>query len=476
MTVQQIIKQVDALKLELDALRPIKPEQEQRIMQKLRLEWTYHSNAIEGNTLTFGETKAFLLHGITAQGKPFREYLDIEGHAEAIEYLQEFIRREEILTEAVIRELHKIILVRPYEVDAATQDGRLTKHTVQPGQYKSMPNHVRTSSGNIHYYASPEDTPIFMNELVAWYRGALAKGVLHPLILAATFHYRFVAIHPFDDGNGRMARLLMNLILMQAGYVPTIVQTGTKNEYLLALEKADEDDDLSDFIILLGASLIQSLDLYIRGAKGEAIEESGDLDKKLSILRKKLNAQETAKLENTPAIMAIWHDNFLYPFLSGLFVQLAKFDRFFSVTTIKSIINNAGLSSRHTSEPFLKYIENCIAKGEEVEDITIIFEWGDFVTDKDFHLILSYSIRIQRYSFEIYWFVHVYNSRGFRFSSYDKSDEWDMKQSLSFLQREHAKLLIEGNYGQDFSREKVQALIQIITDEIFKIIDQKATG
>ncbi len=249
MTVQQIITQVDALKLELDALRPIAPEQEQRIKQKLRLEWTYHSNAIEGNTLTFGETKAFLLHGITAQGKPFRDYLDVEGHADAIDYLIDMIRRKETLTEAAIRELHKIILVRPYEMDAVTTDGRFIKRTIHPGQYKLMPNHVRTSSGDVHYYASPEETPILMNELVTWYRDALAKEALHPLILAVTFHYRFVAIHPFDDGNGRMARLLMNLILMQAGYVPTIVQTGTKNEYILALEKADEDDDLSDFII-----------------------------------------------------------------------------------------------------------------------------------------------------------------------------------------------------------------------------------
>ncbi|MCI0398034.1 MAG: Fic family protein [Chloroflexi bacterium] len=297
MDVKQLIARIDQLKREIDALRPINPEQEQHIMQKFRLEWTFHSNKLEGNTLTFGETKAFLLHGVTAQGKPFRDYLDIKGHHQAIDQLLAIVHRQEPLTEAVIRELHRTILVEPHEVDALTPDGRPTKKPIQPGQYKTSPNHARTSTGEVHYYATPEETPAKMGELMAWYRRELARGELHPLILAATFHYQFVAIHPFDDGNGRMARLLMNLILMQAGYPPLIVRNEDKNAYLFALEKADADNDLEPFVNLIGESLIDSLELYVRGARGEPVEELADLDKKLSLLQKKLETPEQGGAE-----------------------------------------------------------------------------------------------------------------------------------------------------------------------------------
>ena len=117
MDLRTLIDHIDALKAEIDTLRPIDAEQEARVRQMLHIDWNYHSNAIEGNTLTLGETRAFLLHGITAKGKPFRDYLDIKGHNEAIAYLEQMVRGEEPLTEVVIRELHRILLVEPYEAD-----------------------------------------------------------------------------------------------------------------------------------------------------------------------------------------------------------------------------------------------------------------------------------------------------------------------------------------------------------------------
>lgn len=135
-------------------------------MQKFRLNWNYHSNAIEGNTLSLGETRAFLLHGVTAKGKPFKDYLDIKGHNEAITYLEEFVRGQGFLTEAAIREIHKILLVEPYEVAALTPDGQPTKRRITLGQYKTWPNHVKTSTGEMHYYTTPEETPARMDDLM----------------------------------------------------------------------------------------------------------------------------------------------------------------------------------------------------------------------------------------------------------------------------------------------------------------------
>ena len=287
MEIKAILREINRLKAEVDALRPIKPEQETRLMQKLRLEWNFHSNAIEGNTLTLGETRAFLLYGITAKGKPFRDYLDIKGHNEAIRYLEELVRGRQPLTEAAIRELHRILLMEPYDIDAVTPDGRPTRRRVAIGQYKTMPNHVRTSTGEIHYYAMPEETPALMGELMAWYRKESEKGELHPLLLAAIFHYRFVTIHPFDDGNGRMARLLTNLILMQHGFVPLVVPLEREEEYLLALEKADAGE-LEDFVALLGEALIGSLRLFLRAARGESLEEPGELERKAQQFKEQL--------------------------------------------------------------------------------------------------------------------------------------------------------------------------------------------
>src|SRR6185503_18523789 len=130
MDLNELLGQIDALKAEIDSLRPLKPEVEHRVMQKFRLDWNYHSNAIEGNSLTLGETRAFLLEGLTASGKPLKDHLDIKGHDELISFLELFIQRKERLTEAAIREMHKILLKEPYEVDAITPDGRITKKKV----------------------------------------------------------------------------------------------------------------------------------------------------------------------------------------------------------------------------------------------------------------------------------------------------------------------------------------------------------
>ena len=287
MELRSVISRVDELKAQVDALRPIDAEQEARVMQMFRLDWNYHSNAIEGNTLTLGETRAFLLHGITAKGKPFRDYLDIKGHNEAIAYLEDMVRGQELLTEAAIRELHRILLVEPYEVDAVTSAGWPTRRRIAIGQYKTAPNHVRTSTGEIHYYATPEETPAMMGDLMGWFRRETERGELHPLVLAATFHYRFVAIHPFDDGNGRMARLLMNLVLMQRGFVPIVIKLESRADYLLALEKADVGE-LEDFVVLVGEELIRSLELYLRAARHESLEEPGEFEQRVVRLHEQM--------------------------------------------------------------------------------------------------------------------------------------------------------------------------------------------
>ena len=167
-----IIDEIDQLKAELDELRPLPSDVVGRIKQKLRIESNYHSNAIEGNSLDLGETRSLILHGLTAHGKPMREHLDIKGHDEAIKAITDAVKQNELINEVFIRNLHKVLLKEPYEVDAITPDGRPTKRLITIGDYKTQPNNVRTSTGEIYYFTPPDQVKPSMSDLIDWYRRA----------------------------------------------------------------------------------------------------------------------------------------------------------------------------------------------------------------------------------------------------------------------------------------------------------------
>lgn len=375
-----MIARLDELKAQIDALRPIKPEQEQRILQKFRLDWNYHSNAIEGNSLTLGETRAFLLEGLTAKGKPFKDHLDIRGHNRLIQFLEEFVRQREILTEAAIREMHKMLLVEPYQVEARTPDGQVTKKWVKLGEYKTEPNAVQTATGEWIYYARPEDTSPRMAELVAWYRQQVETQAAHPLLVATLFHHRFTHIHPFDDGNGRMARALMNVILMREGFPPAVIKTGQRAEYVVALRKADGGDS-GDLLRLVGNSLLHSCELVLRGAKGEDIQEMDDLDKEITLLKQQLQAVEKPIcLDGDIQERVILQT--LRPLLQQLLPKLRQFDELFS-STIKQISVSDRDSRSTRTYPFQMVNEVLRTLNQETRDklihtITFLFEWKKF--------------------------------------------------------------------------------------------------
>ena len=237
---------ISQLKEELDSLRPLPTPVVAQVEQKLRLESNYHSNAIEGNTLTLGETRSLILHGLTAHGKPIRDHLDIEGHDTAVKAIEAAVQNDDELNEVFIRNLHRVLLKEPYEMPAVTPDGGQTKRTITIGDYKTVPNNVVTSTGETYYYTPPEQVKSAMSDLIDWYRTREREGE-HPIILAATFHYRFVRIHPFDDGNGRMGRLLMNMILIKHGYTVALVRRESRDEFIHLLEQADKTEELRRF-------------------------------------------------------------------------------------------------------------------------------------------------------------------------------------------------------------------------------------
>ena len=282
---QNIIEVVDGLKHDLDALRPLPPDVIARVAQKIRLEFNYHSNAIEGNTLTLAETRNLILHGLTAHGKPMRDHLDIEGHNDAVKAMEEAVRRKEALNGVFVRNLHTVLLKEPYEMDALTPDGSHTKRRITVGRYKTAPNNVRTSTGEIHYYTPPEQVDAEMTDLFDWYRDQETRGE-HPIVVAATFHYRFVRIHPFDDGNGRMARLLMNMILIRHGFTLAIVAREGRDRYIREIEDVAKTEDLSRFIEFIASCCEYTLELHLRAARGESIEDADDINREIEVFKR----------------------------------------------------------------------------------------------------------------------------------------------------------------------------------------------
>lgn len=268
----EVLAKAENLKTELDALRPLDGETEARIMQKFRIDWNYHSNNLEGNSLTYGETKALILFGITAQGKPLRDHFEITGHNEAINWVMDLVRGDAELTEVFVRELHTLILKESSYKEALTSEGLPTRRKIEVGKYKTQPNHVITTTGETFYFATPEETPARMQELIEWFRSEDQRPDRNPVILSALFHYRFIRIHPFDDRNGRVARILMNFILMEHGYPPVIIKTEDKENYYSVLQMADSGQ-IEPFIQYIAANLVSSLEAMIAAARGEGVEE-----------------------------------------------------------------------------------------------------------------------------------------------------------------------------------------------------------
>ena len=255
----------------------IKSVDEERLWRKLRLEWNYNSNHIEGNTLTYAETELLLIHGRTGGGRPMRDYEEMKAHDVAIEYSRQLARSDQPLRQSDIRDLNKILLKEPFWASAETLDGRPTRKHIVPGQYKTLPNHVRTATGELHRFAEPEETLPLMEEWTRDFQRDLARHAFPLPLFLAESHWRFLRVHPFVDGNGRTARLLVNYVLLRRDLPPMVIKSTDRDRYIGGLQNADVGRmlPLTQFML---ENILWSLALAIRAARGESIQEPEDID------------------------------------------------------------------------------------------------------------------------------------------------------------------------------------------------------
>ena len=222
------------------ALQPLTDIQQYALSRRFTVEYNYNSNHLEGNTLTYGQTELLLMFGSVSGEGHLQDFSEMKASQVGLEMMNQLVKEGNMpLTQTFIRQLHKTILREDYTVYRNLPGGGQTSYVIHAGQYKSRPNSVITRYGDRFDYASPEETPALMNDLVNWYNDAEASGKYSAVELAALFHYRYIRIHPFEDGNGRIARLMVNFILMRHDYPMIVVRSRKKSEYLEALHQAD---------------------------------------------------------------------------------------------------------------------------------------------------------------------------------------------------------------------------------------------
>ena len=247
--ITDILTRIDEKKKRLDAARPLPFELVKNLQEWFAIEFTYTSNAIEGNTLTMSETAMVVEKGLTIAGKTVQEHLEAINHAEAIDFIEQLAQgnRDNLSMDDILA-IHKIVLQKIDDVHAGVFRQVMVRVT---GSTTVFPNYAKV--------------PFLMVDFMEWLHGATE----HPVIVAALAHYQLVLIHPFVDGNGRTARLLMNLLLLQEGYPLAIIKKEKRSEYIRAIEHANRAEDFNPFFVVVAEAVEYVLDAYL-----EAIAES----------------------------------------------------------------------------------------------------------------------------------------------------------------------------------------------------------
>ncbi len=234
------MKKLDQLYKEWLALQPLTERKQYLLSQRFTVDYNFNSNHMEGNTLTYGQTELLLLFGKVSGEGELKDFNDMKASQVSLMMMEEQADLKSTpLTQYFIRMLHKTLLREDYTIYRTLPGGEQTSYTIHAGRYKNRPNSVITRYGDIFEYASQEETPALMTDLVDWYNEEESKGDLSPVQLAALFHYRYIRIHPFEDGNGRIARLMVNYILSRHNWPMIVVRSRNKSEYIDALHRAD---------------------------------------------------------------------------------------------------------------------------------------------------------------------------------------------------------------------------------------------
>jgi Fic family protein len=340
MALEETLRKIDELQSKINSHGKLSNDILNKINYKFRLDWNYHSNAMEGNSLTKEETRSVMINNITVEGKPLKDVIEIKGHDEIITSILKIGKGEQRISEKRIKEIHKAIM---HEDDP--------KQAQKIGEWKTKENHIINYKGEKYDFTPPADVPEAIHQLLNWLNAKYdqvisnRKTAVYPL-LAFEFHLRYVTIHPFYDGNGRTSRILTNLILIMFGYPPVIVKVSDKdtyNRYLADIQGYGGNHDL--FYEFMCKLLVKSQELVLTAIEGGDIDEPDDLDKKILLLEKELSGIDSSNEmvdKFGPDVFLKIYDGWLTDLLNSVIPTIQKFNKFF--TGIKHSIS-IGLAS-----------------------------------------------------------------------------------------------------------------------------------
>ncbi|PKL18209.1 MAG: cell filamentation protein Fic [Spirochaetae bacterium HGW-Spirochaetae-5] len=240
--IKDLLLKIDELQKQIDDQRPLSRESVISLREYYKIGLTWSSNAMEGNTLTESETKVVIEDGLTIGGKPLRDHLEAQGHADAFEYMLDLAVKKEISEEDILM-LHRLFYRKIDDINA--------------GVYRKSQVFI---SGSKYPLPGPDKVPQMMKDFVK--KTSDFRASEHPVIAAAKAHLEFVFIHPFVDGNGRVARLIMNLILIQGGCNVALISPVLRPEYISSIEAAHKDD--GGFLNLVCRSVYETQKDYLR--------------------------------------------------------------------------------------------------------------------------------------------------------------------------------------------------------------------
>ena len=330
-------------------IQPVSDRDRERLSRRFTIDYNYNSNHIEGNTLTYGQTEILLLFGKIVGEATVRDVQEMTASNVGLKMMSEEANLQDMpLTQNFIRTLHKTLLREDYTVYRNLPGGMQTSYTIHAGQYKTRPNSVITRYGDRFEYASPEETPALMTDLINWYNSEEELGRLSPVELAALFHYRYIRIHPFEDGNGRIARLLVNYILSRHGLPMIVVRSRKKQEYLEALHQADLNVGV---VPSQGAhASLENIEPFVRYFHNLVANEI--YNDYLFVTRKEENVW--------------WYDGKMIEFRTPNYAKLLRFMRMQPVLTLEDMTEELGISMTAVRKLVNQLIEkNYVEKNEK---------------------------------------------------------------------------------------------------------------
>lgn len=317
------------LKKEWEKINPFIYNLDENIFQKIKTDWIYHSNQLENCSLSYNETNALVLFGLTAQSKPFQEQQETTAHYEIVKLIFEFSKYKFEITEDFIFELYDILHSRFGKFNYFIKNNSFLKQNIEIQRYKSNYNDAILPSGESFKFAAPDEVTSKMKELLNWFNERVKNNDVNIIPLASEFYLKFIFIHPFNSGNGRIARILLNLILMQYNFPPIVMKIEEKASYVLALAQSNNGSKIS-IVEYIAKNINDTYDYLFTCCKPEDKNKTLNLEKEIEILEKRLNTfGKNIEVSRTIEAIIDIYDVSVFDVCQQFIEACEKFDSFY---------------------------------------------------------------------------------------------------------------------------------------------------